>query len=104
MRTLLEREGFAARTYASGAAFLRETHPDTNSCLVIDLEMPGMSELDLLEKVRQAGMVVPRDFHGRVLTKEYNRPWLGLEQLSSRSVPTDELVLSIRIACEERAR
>jgi two-component system response regulator FixJ len=59
IRMLLECEGFTVRTYASGAAFLREARPDRNSCVVIDVAMPGMSGLELLDQLRWYGITIP---------------------------------------------
>lgn len=46
---LLESEGFAAAPYASSEAFLAHYHPGGEACILLDLELPGKSGLELLE-------------------------------------------------------
>ena len=58
MRELLEQEGWAVEAYASGQAFLEAYHPGREGCLVVDARMPGMSGLELLERLK-AGSGAP---------------------------------------------
>ncbi len=46
---LLESEGFEASAFASGEAFLAHYHPGGGACILMDLELPGKTGLDLLE-------------------------------------------------------
>jgi len=59
LRSLLECEGFEVAAFASGADFLRHVRPETPSCLVLDVHMPGMSGLELLERIRRGGAGLP---------------------------------------------
>lgn len=52
MRELLEQEGWTVEAYASGQAFLEAYHPGREGCLVVDARMPGMSGLELLERLK----------------------------------------------------
>jgi FixJ family two-component response regulator len=45
--------------FASAEDFLQSAHPDDTSCVVADVQMPGMSGLDLLMHVRTRGNDVP---------------------------------------------
>jgi FixJ family two-component response regulator len=56
---LLSSHGYMVRTFASAEAFLQSAHPDDCSCVVADVQMPGMSGLDLLKYVRTRGNDVP---------------------------------------------
>ena len=47
------------RTFASAEDFLQSVHPGDSSCVVADVQMPGMSGLDLLKHVRTRGNDVP---------------------------------------------
>jgi FixJ family two-component response regulator len=49
---LLELEGFTVIDFASGAEFLRSARPNTHSCLLLDVHMPDMSGIDLLDQMR----------------------------------------------------
>ncbi len=48
---LLESYGIAARPYACGTAFLADLSPK-QGCLLVDVEMPGMNGLELLDRLR----------------------------------------------------
>jgi FixJ family two-component response regulator len=47
LRGLVESVGLAAATYSSAQDFLTVCRPDTPGCLVLDVQMPGLSGLDL---------------------------------------------------------
>ncbi|MGO8914285.1 MAG: response regulator transcription factor [Stellaceae bacterium] len=57
LRALLECEGFTAVDFASCAAFLRHAPLQSRDCLVLDLHMPGMGGLELLERLRRDGII-----------------------------------------------
>jgi len=56
---LLETTGFTVCSYASGAEFLREAPAQDSGCLLVDLDMPGMTGLDLLGQLRQRRKTIP---------------------------------------------
>jgi CheY-like chemotaxis protein len=56
---LLSSHGYEVRTFASAADFLRSSQTDESSCVVADVQMPGMNGLDLLEHVRIQGNDIP---------------------------------------------
>ena len=51
---LLEAEGFSARVFPSTEAFLREWNEEMSGCLVLDVRLPGMSGVELQEKLIDA--------------------------------------------------
>jgi two-component system response regulator FixJ len=59
LRILLECKGFEAQEFASGRAFLDAGPPADGDCLIIDMHMPGMSGLELLERLRRNGYMLP---------------------------------------------
>ena len=59
LRLLLECEAFSVRDFPSCAAFLAEPAPDDIHCLILDVHMPGMNGLELLERLRTQGASVP---------------------------------------------
>jgi two-component system, LuxR family, response regulator FixJ len=59
---LLQCVGIDARTYASAAEFLRDAKLDEVRFLVIDVNMPGIDGMDLLERLRHAGITAPSIF------------------------------------------
>ena len=52
MRWMLERNGFATRTFGSPNEFLMSQELDRYDCLVVDVGLPGMSGVELLELLR----------------------------------------------------
>jgi two-component system, LuxR family, response regulator FixJ len=55
----LEVEGFAVRAYSSGLDLLNDAEFASGSCLVVDQNMPGMSGLDLIGRLRTREVVAP---------------------------------------------
>lgn len=56
---LLQINGVPALTYASGDAFLHDVSPDRNACLLIDMNMPGMTGLEVLAELQTRGITIP---------------------------------------------
>ena len=56
---LMKREGLAVETFAAARSFLESYPPDAPGCLVLDLNMPGMSGLDLQQNLKAAGVALP---------------------------------------------
>jgi FixJ family two-component response regulator len=59
---LLSSHGYLVHTFASAEDFLQSTHLNHSSCVVADVQMPGMSGLDLLTHMRAQGYNVPLIF------------------------------------------
>jgi FixJ family two-component response regulator len=56
---LAETAGLEAKGYASAEAFWTDYAPGQRGCLVLDSHLPGMSGLDLLEKLNAQGSHLP---------------------------------------------
>jgi two-component system response regulator FixJ len=67
IRLLLECFGFVVSDYASCRAFLREVRPEANSCVLVNLDMPEMTSLQLLDQLRREGIAI-------VMTKRAGDP------------------------------
>ncbi len=66
---LLDAAGYEARGYASTGAFLLAPRPERPGCLLLDLQMPGPSGLELQEALQRDGKALPVVFltgHGDV--------------------------------------
>jgi FixJ family two-component response regulator len=66
---LLESNSLHVQTFGSGEAFLDAYHEDMTGCLVLDVRMPGMSGLELHERLQGLGATLPIIFvtgHGDV--------------------------------------
>lgn len=51
--------GLACSTFDSAPAFLNDNSPTEVDCLITDVRMPGMSGIDLLERMRAGGSNLP---------------------------------------------
>lgn len=68
---LLGTVGLRAEPFASAYDFLEAVGPEAAGCLVLDVRMPGMSGLELQEKLAALGYTLPIIFltaHGNVPT------------------------------------
>jgi len=56
---LLAAEGFEARGFAAGAAFIGAARPDTAACLVCDMKMPELGGLEVAAAMARQGSDMP---------------------------------------------
>ena len=56
---LLDSDGFAVRTFGSATEFVQSEHPDLPACLILDVELPGLSGLDLQAELTKSGVDMP---------------------------------------------
>jgi FixJ family two-component response regulator len=56
---LLNSEGYLVRTFASAEEFLQSPSLHDCTCVVADVQMPGMSGLELLTYMRTQGYLTP---------------------------------------------
>lgn len=56
---LIESAGFKAEGFASGRAFLARAPLPPQSCVLLDIHMPGMSGLQLQDEMARTGLKLP---------------------------------------------
>lgn len=56
---LLSSHGYLVHAFASAEEFLRSARLNDSSCVIADVQMPGMSGLDLLIQLRAQGYTTP---------------------------------------------
>jgi FixJ family two-component response regulator len=56
---LLRARALEARTYASAREFLKVLHEDLPECLIVDLQMPDMTGLELQRHLSRSGLRIP---------------------------------------------
>lgn len=56
---LIESFGFRAATFESAETFLKSGHLHDTSCLIVDVQMPGMNGLQLQSHLAAAGCGIP---------------------------------------------
>lgn len=59
LRWLIESVGLKVQTHELASEFLERYSPDSPGCLVLDVRIPGMSGLELQEKLRERGYDIP---------------------------------------------
>src|SRR4051812_29908448 len=60
--SLVRSLGYVAHTFESAESFLGSEDSAKTSCIVTDIQMPGMNGLDLQGRLRDAGNTVPTVF------------------------------------------
>lgn len=56
---LLEAHGIVYEAFESPHDFLNSYRPGTGACLVLDVRMPGMNGVEMLEKLARGGSKLP---------------------------------------------
>jgi len=69
LSSLIRSVGLQVETFASAQEFLARPGAEAPSCLVLDLQMPGLSGLDLQKRMAEVGLEIPIVFltgHGNI--------------------------------------
>jgi two-component system response regulator FixJ len=69
LKMLMRSVGLSAETFSGAAEVLEAYDPDRPGCLVLDIRMPGMSGMELQEKLNEIHAILPIIFitgHGDV--------------------------------------
>jgi FixJ family two-component response regulator len=59
IKSLVSLAGLRVETFASAHEFLRNEQPDLPGCVVLDVELPGLSGLDLQRELAAHGVKLP---------------------------------------------
>ncbi|PPQ38750.1 two component transcriptional regulator, LuxR family [Rhodoblastus acidophilus] len=105
LEILLATEGFNPRVYASAAKFLEQLETLDDGCIVTDLRMPGMTGIELLEKLQELQIDLP----AVVITGDGDRA-LALQAMKAGATsilekPFDvaDLIACVRVALADKA-
>ena len=63
MERLVRSMGFNVQTFATAKEFTERARVESPSCLVLDVQLPGPSGLDLQRELVQAGVQIPDHLH-----------------------------------------
>jgi FixJ family two-component response regulator len=69
MQRLLKTVGLHSESFATPQDFLQHKIPDAPSCLILDMRLPGMSGLEVQDKLSETGTQIPIIFvtsHGDI--------------------------------------
>ena len=112
LENLISATGQQAETYPTAQDFLRDCPRDPSGCLVLDVQMPGLSGLDLQGELNHAGIHLPVIFitgHGDIPTT-VRAMKAGAVEFLTKPVSDAELLAAIkqalerdRLACADRA-
>jgi RNA polymerase sigma factor (sigma-70 family) len=105
LQVLLRLKGLRARGFASAEEFLAALSPDWAGCMVVDLRMPGMSGVELLERLRQRACTLPAivvTAHGDVANTRSSF-LAGAADFFEKPIDNDALLAAIRKALDQDA-
>jgi len=108
LKNLIRSAGLSAQTFSSAQEFLAAERPKAPGCLVLDVQLPGLSGLDLQQELAKAGVKIPIIFitgHGDIPTSVRAIKAGALEFLT-KPVNREDLLRAIQqaIARDLRAR
>src|SRR5262249_31428787 len=99
-KALLELHDMKVHSYGSADEFLSNAAPLPIDCLIIDIDMPGISGVDLLEQLRTDGVITPAMFvTGRPITEDVRSAAQRLSAMAfEKPMLPQELISAIREA------
>ncbi len=101
---LLRAEGFHVDTFESAESFLGRPRRQPPACLIVDLELPGMSGLDLHQELARTGMDAPTMLltaHGDIPTS-VRAMKAGAHDFLTKPYDADDLLAAVRRAVSGR--
>ena len=98
LKRLLRSGGFEVETFSSGREFLDAVSPEMTGCAILDVQMPGMTGLELQDKMTTSGYKLSVVFITAHPTDEDRRRALlgGAVQYLEKPVSADVLLPSVR--------
>ena len=100
---LIESFGFRAEAFESAESFLGSGHLNDTSCLIVDVQMPGMNGLQLQSRLAATDCRIPIIFITAFDDKESRRRAMQAGAIAFLGKPfnDDHLLESIRLALRE---
>lgn len=100
IRELMRAMGLPAEAFSSAEEFLHSGHVSRTACLIADVNMPGMSGLDLYYRLTELGNVIPTILITAYPTDAVRSPALaaGVIKYLTKPFAEADLVDGVRIA------
>jgi len=106
LTSLIRSAGLQVETFASAPEFLARPAGETPSCLVLDLQLPGLSGLDLQKQMADSGLEIPIVFltgHGDI-PASVKAMKAGAVEFLTKPFDEEELLRAIQEAIERDRR
>ena len=106
LERLIKSFGWKAETFASAQEFLAQPRAEAPSCLVLDLQLPGLSGLDLQKQMAEVGLETPIVFltgHGNI-PATVQAMKAGAIEFLTKPVDEQDLLRAIQEAIERDRR
>jgi FixJ family two-component response regulator len=108
LQRLVRSAGWKAEAFASAQEFLARSRAESPNCVLLDLQLPGLSGLDLQKRMAEVGLEIPIVFltgHGNI-PASVQAMKAGAVQFLTKPVDEQELLHAIEEAVErdQRAR
>ena len=106
LSSLIQSAGWRVETFASAHEFLARPRAEVPSCLLLDLQLPGLSGLDLQKRMAEVGLEIPIVFltgHGNI-PASVRAMKAGAVEFLTKPFDEEELLRAIQEAIERDRR
>jgi FixJ family two-component response regulator len=106
LQRLIRSAGWKVETFASAQEFLARSRAELPNCVLLDLQLPGLSGLDLQKQMAEVGLEIPIVFltgHGNIPVSVQAMK-AGAVQFLTKPVDEQELLQAIEEAVERDRR
>ena len=106
LSSLIRSAGLQVETFASAQEFLARPGAEAPSCLLLDLQLPGLSGLDLQKRMAEVGLEIPIVFltgHGNI-PASVQAMKAGAVEFLTKPVNEQDLLQAIQEARERDRR
>ena len=106
LQRLIRSAGWKAETFASAQEFLARSRAESPNCVLLDLQLPGLSGLELQKRMAEVGLEIPIVFltgHGDI-PASVQAMKAGAVQFLTKPVDEQELLQAIKEAVERDRR
>ena len=106
LQSLIRSAGWRAKTFTSAQEFLASPRTEVPSCLILDLQLPGLSGLDLQKRMAEAELEIPIVFltgHGNI-PASVQAMKAGAVEFLTKPFDEQELLQAIQEAVERDRR
>src|SRR5262252_1238170 len=102
LQRLVRSAGWKAETFVSAQEFLARSRAESPNCVLLDLQLPGLSGLDLQKRMAEVGLEIPIVFltgHGNI-PASVQAMKAGAVQFLTKPVDEQELFQAIQEAVD----